>query len=74
MDVAPVGVDHLRLRAVAPDGSKLEAIAFRAAGGPLGAALLAARGELVHLAGALSINRYGGRVKAQLRVLDGARG
>ena len=74
MDVAPVGVDHLRLRAVAPDGSKLEAIAFRAAGGPLGAALMAARGELVHLAGALSVNRYGGRVKAQLRVLDAARG
>ena len=73
VDVAPVGADHLRLRAVAPDNSKLEAIAFRVATGPLGAALLASRGELVHLAGALTINRYGGRSKAQLRLMDAAR-
>jgi len=73
-DVAPLGEDHLRVRAVAPDNSKLEAIAFRAGSNALGAALMASRGELVHLAGALSINRYGGRVKAQLRVMDGAKG
>jgi single-stranded-DNA-specific exonuclease len=73
VDVAPVGADHLRLRAVGADNNKLEAIAFRAASGPLGAALKTSRNELVHLAGALTINRYGGRVKAQLRVLDAAR-
>jgi single-stranded-DNA-specific exonuclease len=73
VDVAPVGADHLRLRAVGADNNKLEAIAFRAASGPLGAGLLASRNELVHLAGALTINRYGGRASAQLRVLDAAR-
>jgi single-stranded-DNA-specific exonuclease len=73
IEAMPVGADHVRLRAAAPDNSRLEGIAFRAASGPLGAGLLAARGELMHLAGTLSINRYGGRVKAQLRVLDAAR-
>ena len=71
-DVFAVGADHLRLRAVAGDGRAIEAIAFRAAGKPLGDALLRLKGANVHLAGALAINRYGGREKAQLRVVDAA--
>ena len=67
-----VGADHLRLRAVAGDGCAIEAIAFRAVGKPLGEALLRLRGANVHLAGALAINRYGGREKAQLRLVDAA--
>jgi single-stranded-DNA-specific exonuclease len=50
----------------------LEAIAFRAANSQLGETLKRLRGSVVHLAGALTINRYGGREKAQLRVLDAA--
>ena len=71
-DVTPVGVDHLRLRAVAGDGQSIEAIAFRVVGKPLGDALARAKGGLVHLAGSLSINRYGGRERIQLRVVDAA--
>ena len=70
--VFAAGADHLRLRAVAADGAAIEAIAFRVVGKPLGEALLNARGASVHLAGALTINRYGGREKPQLRLIDAA--
>ncbi|MGA8445972.1 MAG: single-stranded-DNA-specific exonuclease RecJ, partial [Roseiarcus sp.] len=71
-DVTPVGAggDHLRLKAVAGDGQAVEAMAFRAAGKKLGEALTRLRGAPVHLAGALAVNRYGGRERAQLRVVD----
>jgi single-stranded-DNA-specific exonuclease len=72
-DVFPVGIDHLRMRAMAADGTSIDAIAFRSAGKPLGQALSQARGGYVHLAGSLSINRYGGREKAEMRVVDAAR-
>ena len=72
VDVVAVGADHLRLRAVAGDGQAIEAIAFRAVGKPLGEGLVRLRGSAIHLAGSLSINRYGGREKAQIRVLDAA--
>jgi single-stranded-DNA-specific exonuclease len=72
VDVMPVGAGHLRLRAVAGDGAVIEGIAFRAADKPLGAALKRLRGGPVHLAGALTINRYGGRERTQLRLLDAA--
>jgi single-stranded-DNA-specific exonuclease len=71
-DVAPVGANHLRLRAVAGDNQVIEAIAFGAARTALGEGLKRLRGSLAHLAGALTINRYGGREKAQLRLLDAA--
>ena len=71
-EVFPVGADHLKLRAAAGDGQPIEAIAFRAAGKPLGDGLDRAKGGLVHLAGTLSINTYGGRERAQLRVVDAA--
>jgi single-stranded-DNA-specific exonuclease len=69
-EVTLVGGDHLRLRGVAGDGQAVEGIAFRAAGKKLGEALLRLKGTPVHLAGALSVNRYGGRERAQLRVVD----
>jgi single-stranded-DNA-specific exonuclease len=71
-EVTPVGAggDHLRLRAVAGDGRAVEGIAFRAAGKKLGEALLRLKGAPVHLAGTLTVNRYGGRERAQLRVVD----
>ena len=69
-DVMPAGADHLRVRAVAMDGSSLDAMAFRSAGKKLGEALTRLRGASVHLAGTLAINRYGGRDRAQFRVVD----
>jgi single-stranded-DNA-specific exonuclease len=69
-ELFPVGTDHLRLKAVAADGQAIEGIAFRSVGKPLGEGLRRAKGALTHLAGTLSINRYGGRERVQLRVMD----
>ena len=66
----PVGIGHIRVRAVAGDGTGIDAIAFRAQGTALGEALLRAQGGPLHLAGELSLNRFGGRTKVQLRILD----
>ena len=61
-EATPVGAggQHLRLRAVAGDGRAVEGIAFRAAGKKLGEALIRLKGAPVHLAGTLSVNRFGG--------------
>ncbi|MGH6844187.1 MAG: single-stranded-DNA-specific exonuclease RecJ [Methylocella sp.] len=70
VDVANVGNGHVRLRAVAGDGAKIDGIAFRAASEPIGRALHAARGGLAHLAGTLANDGYGGKDRVQLRLLD----
>lgn len=70
--VRPVGADHLRLALTGPDGTRIGGVAFRAASGPLGAALRAAEGTLVHVAGHLAINHWGNRTSAELRVVDAA--
>jgi single-stranded-DNA-specific exonuclease len=70
VDVADIGNSHVRLKAVAGDGAKIDGIAFRVASEPLGRALHAARGNLVHLAGTLAAGRFGTREQVQLRVLD----
>ncbi len=67
-----VGGDHVKLRLIGGDGSRLEAIAFRAMSGPLGAGLLAARGRIIHAAGKLSRNDWGGVERAQLEIADAA--
>jgi single-stranded-DNA-specific exonuclease len=69
-DTAIVGNGHMRLSARAADGSKIDGIAFRAAGEKLGAALEASRGSAIHLAGTLSLDRWGGRERVQFRLLD----
>ncbi len=70
IDVMPVGEGHLRWRAEAGDGTGLEGIVFRAVGKPLGEALRSARGGCVHLAGSLTLDRWNGREKIKLRLLD----
>ena len=70
--VTPVGSDHLRFRAVAGDGRAIDGIAFRAAGKPLGQGLKALQGTFAHLAGALTLDRYGGRERVRLRLIDAA--
>ncbi len=70
IDVSEVGRGHIRLRAQAGDGTKIDGIAFRAAGQPLERALRAARGAAVHLAGTLTLDRWGGSARVQLRLLD----
>ena len=70
VDVVPVGQGHLRWRAQSGDGAQLEGIVFRAAEEPLGRALVATRGQAVHLAGSLGLDRWNGRERVQLRLLD----
>src|SRR3954466_5486947 len=65
-----VGQSHVRARLRAGDGTMLNAIAFRAAGKPLGAALIENRGRNVHVAGTLSIDRWNGEERVQLRLTD----
>jgi single-stranded-DNA-specific exonuclease len=65
-----VGQAHVRARLRAGDGAMLNAVAFRAAGKPLGQALIRNRGESMHVAGTLCIDRWQGAERVQLRLLD----
>jgi single-stranded-DNA-specific exonuclease len=65
-----VGQSHVRARLRSGDGTMLNAIAFRAAGKPLGAALIENRGRTVHAAGTLSIDRWNGEERVQMRLTD----
>jgi single-stranded-DNA-specific exonuclease len=65
-----VGQAHVRVRLRAGDGTMINAIAFRAAGKPLGQALIANRGRTMHAAGTLSIDRWNGEERVQLRLMD----
>jgi single-stranded-DNA-specific exonuclease len=65
-----VGQAHLRLRFKSGDGSIVNGIAFRSIGQKLGNALVANRGQQLHVAGSLSLDRYQGAERVQLRVID----
>jgi single-stranded-DNA-specific exonuclease len=65
-----VGQAHLRLRFKSGDGAIVNGIAFRSVGQKLGNALVAQRGQLLHVAGSLAVDRYQGTERVQLRVLD----
>lgn len=67
-DVA--GGKHVRARLRAGDGATVNAIAFRAVGQPLGHALLQNRGQPMHAAGTLSIDRWQGMERVQMRLID----
>jgi single-stranded-DNA-specific exonuclease len=66
----PVGQAHIRVRLRAGDNSGINAIAFRAAGQKLGEALLKSRGQSVHVAGSLAVDRWQGDPRVQLRIID----
>lgn len=65
-----VGQAHLRLRFKSGDGVIVNGIAFRSVGQKLGNALLANRGQQLHVAGSLSVDRYQGVERVQFRVVD----
>jgi single-stranded-DNA-specific exonuclease len=69
----PVGQAHVRVRLKSKDGSFLNAIAFRAVGQKLGDALLKNRGQMMHVAGSLALDRWNGQERVQLRIIDVAR-
>ena len=65
-----VGQAHLRLRFKSGDGAIVNGIAFRAVGQPLGNALAQLRGQPLHVAGSLAVDRWQGAERVQLRVCD----
>lgn len=67
-----VGSDHVRCVLTGPDGGRLKAIAFRAAGEELGRALLASRGAALHVAGRLKLDSWQGRDQVQIQIEDAA--
>ena len=68
--IDPVGENHIRARLRSGDGKLVNAIAFRAAGQPLGKALLENRGRAVHAAGQIAIDRWQGEERVQFRLTD----
>src|ERR1700759_2249850 len=65
-----VGQTHLRVRFKSGDGAIVNGIAFRSIGQKLGDALVAHRGQPLHVAGSLAVDRWQGTERVQLRVLD----
>ena len=65
-----VGQAHLRLRFKSGDGSIVNGIAFRSVGQKLGSALTQNRGQQLHVAGSLAVDRWQGNERVQFRVLD----
>ena len=67
-----VGGQHVKIRLAGGDGARLDAIAFRAAGSPLGEGLLKARGRTIHVAGRLRTDDWNGQDRVQLHLEDAA--
>ncbi len=67
-----VGGSHVKVRLAGGDGVRLDAIAFRAAGTPLGEALLKARGRAIHAVGKLRADDWNGQARVQLQIEDAA--
>ncbi len=65
-----VGQSHMRVRLKSADGAGVNAIAFRAGGQKLGAALLQNRGRQVHAAGSFALDRWQGEERVQFRLTD----
>jgi len=65
-----VGQAHMRVRLKSGDGAIVNGIAFRSIGQKLGNALAEHRGQPLHVAGCLTVDRYQGSERVQLRVTD----
>lgn len=71
-DAGVVGDGHVRARLRCGDGATSDAIAFRAADGPLGAALLRSRDARLHIAARVSVNHFRGAARPQGVIIDAA--
>jgi len=67
-----VGDGHVRCFLGDAHGGSVKAIAFRAAGEPLGDALLRTQGAVLHVAGHLRADNWQGRDGSQIIIEDGA--
>lgn len=68
----PVGEAHVRCTLAAGDGSRLDAIAFRAAGSALGELLMRPGALPLHVAGHVRRDSWGGRTRIVLAIEDAA--
>lgn len=66
----PVGDGHVRCTLVGQERGRVEAIAFRAGQTPLGPALLDRARPILHVAGALRLDRYNSRESVRLQIDD----
>ncbi|MFM9849517.1 MAG: single-stranded-DNA-specific exonuclease RecJ [Hyphomicrobiaceae bacterium] len=67
-----MGEAHIRCTLEAGDGARLDAIAFRAVGQPLGDVLLSSSGMPLHVAGMVRRESWGGRERIELQIEDAA--
>ncbi|MBX3502845.1 MAG: single-stranded-DNA-specific exonuclease RecJ [Alphaproteobacteria bacterium] len=67
-----VGENHVRCQLTGSDGARVNAIAFRAGGRPLGDALTNTAGAPLHIAGVARVNRWNGREDVQFQIEDAA--
>lgn len=70
VDLRELNGGHIKLTLASGGGARIEAMAFRAAGKPLGDALARARGGTLHFAGTASIDTWGGRTKVSFKLQD----
>jgi single-stranded-DNA-specific exonuclease len=61
---------HIKAILLSSGGARVEAMAFRAGGRPLGEALMRLKGQNIHAAGTLAIDQWGGRPKVTFRLMD----
>ena len=66
------GAGHARCTLQAGDGGRIDAVAFRVEGSPLGDMLLAAEGQRLHIAGHLRRSVWQGRERTELMIEDAA--
>ncbi|ODS00979.1 single-stranded-DNA-specific exonuclease RecJ [Methyloceanibacter methanicus] len=67
-----IGTGHLRCTLQAADGSRIDAVAFRVEGSPLGDLLAGAEGQRLHVAGHLRRSVWQGRERIELMIEDAA--
>jgi single-stranded-DNA-specific exonuclease len=67
-----MGEAHIRCTLEAGDGTRLDAVAFRAVGQPLGDLLLSSAGLPIHVAGQVRRESWGGRERIELQIEDAA--
>ena len=65
-----VGDAHVKCTFEASDGTRIDGVAFRAAGQPIGEALLAGSARPLHVAGTLKKDDWGGRERIELFIDD----
>lgn len=73
VDARTVGTNHVKATLAGADGKRINAIAFRATGAPLGDFLFGNLGQSMHVAGNLALNHWNGSTTTQFRIIDAAK-